>query len=286
MLRLLLLAFSLALSSEPSGPSLAEASSRFATLDGHRIHYKTLGSGSGKEAVFFVHGWTCDMSVWRFQAPAFAKDRRVIVVDLPGHGGSDAPEIDYTMALFARSIDAVMREEGVSRVVLVGHSMGTPVVREFYRLHPEKTSALVAVDGSFRVLVSDPAAREKFLAPFRGPEYREALARFADLSFPPEQAALRDSMKTVMTKTPQHVLVSAAQSMLDPANFREDSIRVPLLNVLAKSPFWTEDDEAFLRKLAPGVDYRIMDGAGHFLMLQKAEEFNAMLSAFLAKQRG
>jgi pimeloyl-ACP methyl ester carboxylesterase len=191
----------------------------------------------------------------------------------------------YTMGLFARSIDAVMREEGVSRAVLVGHSMGTPVVREFYRLYPEKTSGLVAVDGSFRVLVSDPPAREKFLAPFRGPEYREALARFADFSFPPEQAALRDSVKTAMTKTPQHVLVSAAQSMLDPANFREDSIRVPLLNVLAKSPFWTEDYETFLRKLAPGVDYSVMDGVGHFLMLQKPEEFNAMLSAFLAKQR-
>jgi pimeloyl-ACP methyl ester carboxylesterase len=285
MLRLFFLALTLAFSSEPSsGPPLAEAPSRYAALDGHKVHYKTLGSG--KETVVFVHGWTCDMSVWRFQAPAFAKNRRVIAIDLPGHGRSDAPEIDYTMGLFARAIDAVMREEGASRAVLIGHSMGTPVVREFYRLHPEKTSALVAVDGSFRALVSDPAGRERFLAPFRGPEYREALAHFADFSFPPDQAALRDSVKTVMMKTPQPVLVSAGQNMLDPANFREDPIRVPLLNVLAKSPYWGEDYEAFLRKLAPGVDYRVMDGVGHFLMLQKPEEFNAMLSAFLAKQLG
>jgi pimeloyl-ACP methyl ester carboxylesterase len=51
-------------------------------------------------------------------------------------------------------------------------------------------------------------------------------------------------------------------------------------------PSRTADYEAFLRKLAPGLDYQVMDGVGHFLMLQKPEEFNAMLSAFLGSKRG
>jgi pimeloyl-ACP methyl ester carboxylesterase len=52
----------------------------------------------------------------------------------------------------------------VPKATLVGHSMGTPVVREFYRQHPEKTEALVAVDGSFRALCSREYA-EKLLTP-------------------------------------------------------------------------------------------------------------------------
>jgi pimeloyl-ACP methyl ester carboxylesterase len=141
------------------------------------------------------------------------------------------------------------------------------------------------VDGSLRVLISGAEEREKFLAPYRGPEYRERLERFADAMFPPDRTELRDQMKAVMTKTPQHVLVSAAESMFDPANFQEDPIGVPLLSVLAKSPFWREDYEAFVRRLAPQVDYRVMEGVRHFLMLEKPEEFNAILAAFVEKQR-
>jgi sigma-B regulation protein RsbQ len=260
--------------------ALAAAPSRFATLDGHRVHYKDLGNG--RPALVFVHGWTCDTSVWRLQAAAFARDHRVIAIDLPGHGRSDAPEVAYTMGLFARAVEAVMRDAGVSKAVLVGHSMGTPVVREFYRLHPDETQALVAVDGSFRALFSREDA-EKLLAPYRGSDYKHALERFADYMIPADQAALREDLKTVMTKTPQRVAVSAFENMIDPANFREDPIRVPLLNVLAKSSRWPDDYEAFVRKLAPGAEYRVMEGVGHFLMLQKPEEFDAILSGFLAR---
>jgi len=253
--------------------------SHFATLDGHRVHYES--AGNGPRTVVFVHGWSCDWTVWREQIPVFASKARVLALDLPGHGRSDAPRIDYTMDLFARAVDAVLRDAGISHAVLVGHSMGTPVVRQFYRRYPEKTDALVAVDGSFRVLFSGAEDREKFLAPYRGSEYKERLERFADFMFTPDEKDLADQMKSVMTKTPQHVLVSAAESMLDPANFKEDPIRVPLLALLAKSPLWTEEYEAFVRRLAPQVDYRVMEGVRHFLMLEKPDEFNAVLASFL-----
>src|SRR5712691_3010692 len=74
MPRLLAAALALVL----SGPS-PEAPSRFATLDGHRIHYQV--AGSGPQTLVFVHGWSCDLSVWRLQVPAFASKARVIVLD-------------------------------------------------------------------------------------------------------------------------------------------------------------------------------------------------------------
>jgi pimeloyl-ACP methyl ester carboxylesterase len=75
----------------------------------------------------------------------------VIALDLPGHGQSDKPQIAYTMDLFANAIDAVMRDAKVERAVLVGHSMGTPVARQFYRKYPQKTLAIVIVDGGLRL---------------------------------------------------------------------------------------------------------------------------------------
>ena len=134
-----------------AGAATAQAfdgESKFAKLDGARIHYKSYGKGN--EALVLVHGWTCNLDNWRDQIPDLAKRNRVIALDLPGHGQSDKPEIKYTMDLFANAIDAVMRDAKVERAVIVGHSMGTPVARQFYRKYPQKTLAIIIVDGSLR----------------------------------------------------------------------------------------------------------------------------------------
>ncbi|MGH9364334.1 MAG: alpha/beta fold hydrolase [Thermoanaerobaculia bacterium] len=260
--------------------TLESAPLSFAVQDGRRVAYKV--AGRGEPALVFVHGWACDMTSFRFQVPVFAKTHRVIAIDLPGHGASDKPEIVYSMDLFARAIDAVLKDAGVARAVLVGHSLGTPVVRQFYRLMPGKTVALVAVDGALKPYTLDPAAVERFLAPFAGPGVREAQTRMVDSMFTPPDADLAASVKTVALATPPFVVVSAGRAMFDPAIWREDPIAVPLLVVLAQSPFWNSEYEAFVRKLAPGVRYELLHGVGHFLMLQKPDEFNKLLAAFLA----
>lgn len=267
--------------SVPAPPATLEAApSRYAQVDGIRVHYKALGKGA--RAVVFVHGLACDMTSWAKQVPAFAKTFRVLALDLPGHGGSDKPDVRYSMDLFARAVAAVMEDAGVPRAALVGHSMGTPVVRQFYRLYPKRTEALVAVDGGLKPYLVDPAAIEKFLAPFRGPEFREAQAKFADSMFAQGAPAERDAVKAVMLATPQHVLVSAAEAMFDPAIWKEDRIGVPLLCVYAKSPFWSDEYKTYVRKLAARLDYRVWDAVGHFLMLQKPEEFDELLALFLS----
>jgi pimeloyl-ACP methyl ester carboxylesterase len=266
----------------PTAASLEAAPSRFATLDGNRVHYKSIGSG--RQALVLVHGWSGDIGVWRFQVPELAKHARVISIDLPGHGASDKPRTAYTMDFFARAIDAVMRDAGVDRAVLAGHSMGTPVVRQFYRLYPQKTLALVAVDGALQNLYSgflDPLIEQ-----LRGPGYEEFAAKFIASMFPnPGTEALRDATLRTVTATPQHVMVGSFEGMREPAIWKDDPITVPLLVVNAHAPFWTPEYVAYVRKLAPQVDYRVIEGAGHFLMLEKPTEFNAALLDFLQKQK-
>src|SRR5262249_49131909 len=161
--------------------------------------------GKGSKALVFVHGWTCNAGFWRGQIPRFEKEARVIAVDLPGHGQSDKPQIAYTMDLFARAVDAVLRDAGVDRAVLIGHSMGTPVIREFYRKYPQKTLALVIVDGPLRPF-GDKKLMDAFIAPLREPNYKEQAVRFIDRLMGPEVAAgLREEIKSSMLSTPQHV---------------------------------------------------------------------------------
>ena len=88
-----------------------------------------------------------------------------------------------------------------------------------------------------------------------------------------------------MLSAPQHVAVSAMDAMMDESIWKEDQIRVPVLAVLARSPFWPADNEQFFRRVAPDLDYRMWDGVSHFLMMEKPDEFNRALAEFLGARR-
>jgi pimeloyl-ACP methyl ester carboxylesterase len=262
----------------------AEGEKRFAKAGHVRVHYRSFGKGD--EALVFVHGWTCDWTFWRAQIPAFSKRTRVLALDLPGHGESDRPEDKsaYTMDSFARAVEAVVRDAKVRRAVLVGHSMGTPVVRQFYRLFPEKTRALVFVDGSLWPF-APRAASEAFLAPLRADYQRAAGAMVDGMLRPMHSAAERERVKAAMMRTPAHVAVSAMEGMLDDANWKEDAIRVPVLAVIARSPFWPADAEQRFRRLAADLDFRAWEGVSHFLMMDKPDDFNRELTDFLTRRK-
>src|SRR5262245_38482296 len=211
---LLLALLSLAAPSAPAQDPISAAPSRFATFAGMQVHYKLLGDG--EPALVLVHGWTCNLGFWRGQAP-LAKSARLVLVDLPGHGRSDQPEITYSMELMAGAVDAVLRDAGLERAVLVGHSMGTPVVWQFSRLFPGKAQALVAVDGAFRSSFKTQAERDAWAARSNGGDYKTSMAaRLDGLIGRTAAAALRAEIKSEMLKTPQHVASSAAYEMTDP----------------------------------------------------------------------
>jgi pimeloyl-ACP methyl ester carboxylesterase len=258
-----------------------DGESRYAKLDDARIHYKSYGKGS--DALVLVHGWTCNMSHWRDQIPDLSKRNRVIALDLPGHGESDKPQIAYTMDLFANAIDAVMRDAKAERAVIVGHSMGTPVARQFYRKYPQKTLAIVIVDGGLRPF-GTKEMREGFVSMFRSPNYKQAGEQMFAQMMGKLPAAEQERVKTSFANTPQYVLVSAMEDMNKETLYGPDKINVPVFAVMAKAPFWPADTEQFLRGLAPDLEVQWWEGVGHFLMMEKPKQFNDAVIAFLNKK--
>jgi pimeloyl-ACP methyl ester carboxylesterase len=185
------------------------------------------------------------------------------------------------LALHARAIDAVLRDAGVTTATLVGHSLGTAAVREFYRQAPGTVAALVIVDGALRPL-GNPAMLEGFIAPLRGPEYRATMARSIDgMTWQMKDETLRAKIKAIVLETPQHVAVSAMEATLDPALWKPDPIEVPVLMILARSPLWSGDYEQFVRSFIPTLQYETWDGVSHFLMMEKPREFTDALVKFM-----
>ena len=261
---------------------LTVAQEKYAKLGTTKIHY--VSEGKGNDAIVLVHGWTCNLTNWRDQIPELSKRARVIALDLPGHGLSDKPDTTYSMDFFADAIDAVMKDAGVQHAVLVGHSMGTPVARQFYRKYPQKTLALVIVDGGLRPF-GTKEQREQFMAPLRGPKYQEAARQmFAGMTATLSDAD-KERIRASFLNTPQNVLVSAMDAMADEALYAPDKINVPVLAILAKSPFWPADTEQFLHNIAPDLTYQMWEGVSHFLFMDRPKEFNATVIAFLDQKK-
>lgn len=276
-------------------PKTSQPESRFAKLDGARVHY--VNYGKGDDALVLIHGWTQNIDSWRDQIPEFAKHYRVIAVDLPGHGKSDKPQFSkdsvpkdqprkpfvYSMDHFARAVEAVMRDAKVKRAVLAGHSMGTPVARQFYRHYPEKTLGIIIVDGSLRPF-DNAAMVDQLIANLRGPNYSASLDQMFTMMFGGGlPAETQQRIKASTANTPQYVLVSAFEGMVDSGIWGEDKINLQVLAVLAKNPFFPPNVEESFRRIAPKMEFHMWDGVGHFLMMEKPNEFNAAVIAWLNK---
>ncbi len=266
---------------------LDKSPSHFTKLGDLKIHYKLLPAEQdrNKPALVFIHGWCCDMTVWREQAAAFNGQLNLIFIDLPGYGQSDHPRIDYTMDLFAKSINAVLEDAKLNSAIPVGHSMGVPVVRQFYRLYPAKTKALILLDGALRPFTKDPAEAAKFANMFSEENFKETAPKFLANMFPTGNQALRQQLEKLVLNTTPQVAISSQRGFLDQDLWKEDPITVPTQCLMAKSPFWTDDYKAFVKNLVPNLDYREYENVGHFLFLEKPAEINAAIAEFLKKQK-
>src|SRR5690349_19893609 len=134
----------------------------------------------------------------------------MVLIDLPGHGKNVKTKIDYSMDVFAKAVDAVLAYACATRAVLAGHSMGTPVVRQYYRLYPKKVIGLVAVDGRLKRFEIPPEDLKKFTAQFDGPDFKATVGKFIDGMMTrdtPEE--VRKHLKEAYPSAPRHVAVSA-----------------------------------------------------------------------------
>ncbi len=256
-----------------------------ASVDGIPLHWTS--AGAGPQTLMLVHGWTCDDSSWSGQVPALTAKYRVLTIDLPGHGKSGTIEAaQFSMDLFARAVEAVRAEAGVDRLVLVGHSMGTPVIRQYARLYPQHVAALVLVDGVVvlgapprpGVQPAQPPVADRMRGP-DGPKNRETMIRGMFTPATPEP--LQDHVLKMMLAAPEATAYGAMVATFDPKVWTNDVMTMPVLGLFADKSALGNPDAT--RKLFPNYEHHEIPGTGHFLMMEKPREFNALLTAFVDK---
>jgi pimeloyl-ACP methyl ester carboxylesterase len=253
-----------------------------AERDGVALHFE-LTTGTA-EPIVFVHGWCCDHSYFAPQVEHFANaGHTVVAVDLRGHGASDAPVQDYSMAVFADDLAWLIEELPLARPVVVGHSMGGVVAFELAIGHPNVAGAIVMIDAPAVRPAASRAALPSFIEALRERTYRDAVRHYVStvLFLPTDDGDRCAEILTQMPETPQHVMIAAIEGMRD---FDPDralgNVQVPALYVAADDTPLT--DLPRLRELLPNLQFGQTVGAGHFCQLEVPAQVNAMLERYLA----
>ena len=112
------------------------------TLHGHRVSYRTAGSGP---LLVLIHGIAGSSATWEEVLPGLAERYTVVAPDLLGHGLSAKPRTDYSLGAYASGIRDLLGVLGYERGTIVGHSLGGGVAMQFAYQFPERCERMVLV---------------------------------------------------------------------------------------------------------------------------------------------
>ena len=252
------------------------------TSDGVVIRFTDQGKGS--PALVFVHGWSCDAGYWDAQVTHFAATNRVVTIDLAGHGRSGQERKAYTIEAFGGDVAAVLQKLDLTGAILVGHSMGGPVIVEAALAAPDRVVGLVGVDNFQNVEMKlPPQVIDGYLGPFEA-SFTPTVTAWVGQMFPADaDSALAAGIAADMASAPPPVALSAMRELLTWMGSRTTErlaqLKVPLMCINAeRQPTLT----APIKALVPGYELRLLPGTGHFLMRENPDAFNALLAETIA----
>lgn len=252
------------------------------SAEGVSIHYRVDGAQHHDPSIVLVHGYGADSNLWNEQVDHLALTRRVIRLDLAGHGLSGADRTDWTMEAFGEDVRAVCDAVGTQRVVLVGHSMGGPVIIEAARLMGPRVIGLVPVDTLHDVESRMPEPQvQGILAQWKS-DYRGATTQWVRsfLFVPTSDPAIVASITAKLVALRSDIGLSLLDAMFHyDAAARMDGLTVPVhcINATYAQPTNLEAG----RRHARSFDAELMTGVGHYPMLETPAEFRLSLDATL-----
>lgn len=269
-----------------SPKTLEQVKSNYVDVDNIYIHYKTFGHGDN--CIVFVHGFGCDMNSWQHQFNYFSDKAKMIFIDLPGYGGSDKRGKNYSLYFFAKAVKAVIDAEKASGdLILVGHSLGTPVCREFIFKYPVTAKKIVDVDGVYCFYPADSlttAAYISFAESFKGDSLKQKITGFVEaLCTPQTPLAVKQYAMSVMPETPEYIAYSTMTNLICEKYWQNKVINIPALVIASVNSQIPPDYKQILSKFYSNMEYHELDSVGHFIMMEKPEMFNIMLEDFINK---
>jgi pimeloyl-ACP methyl ester carboxylesterase len=275
------------------------ALSREIEVDDRDVH--VVDTGGDGPPLLFLHGLGGVWQNWLVTIAAFMGSHRCVAFDLPGFGESEMPVDEISIPGFAKTADAVCKQLGIDRPVVIGNSMGGFVGAELALSFPTRVDKLVLVSAaglSTEYVKAEPvlatarawaalmtrlsAQSDAFLQRPRG----RRLALQAVVRYPEK---LSVPLATEIARGAGSPGFNAAFRALLSYSFRDrlDRITIPVLIVWGRNDILVpvEDAENFEHLIGENAHSVIFDDTGHLAMIERPRRFNELLTGFLAGER-
>jgi 3-oxoadipate enol-lactonase/4-carboxymuconolactone decarboxylase len=232
--------------------------------------------------LMFASSLGTTLEMWDAQADAFTDEFRVLRYDHRGHGGSPTPPGPYTVDELAGDALALLDALGIERVTFVGLSLGGAVGMTLALRAPERIERLALCCTSRRFGPSETWAERAATVRAEGVEAvaDAALERWLT---PEAPAGLRERLGAMLVSTPAEGYASCAEAIGGhDVRGQLGAVRAPALVVAGDgdpaSP--PEELEAIAEEI-PGARLHVIEQARHLAVVERADEFNRLLRAFL-----
>lgn len=259
-----------------------------AERNGITIQYELTGRKDAP-VVVLSHCLAGSMDIWDSQVKELEENYRVLRYDTRGHGGSSAPDEDYTMEMLASDVAALIDAASIEKVHFVGISMGGMIGQTLAVMHPEKLSSLVLCDTTCMVPEAmQPTweeririAREKGMSPM----VEETLARWFSPPFRESNPGIMDKIKNIIRATPVSGFAGCARAISRfNVHGKLPSLHIPALIMVGENDPGTPVDAARqIHEGIPGSEMAVLPGAYHLSNIEAAAAFNKTMLQFLAK---
>lgn len=256
--------------------------------NGIRMSYVEMGDPAG-EPLILVHGFTDNARSWSLALPYLDQKRRIIAVDMRGHGLTSSPECCYALADFAYDIKLLMDKLNIQRASLVGHSLGSVVSQVVAVNYPERVNKLILVastnsfaksnakDGWLATSVDNLKERPAVDSQFLNDWFQNTL---------PVDPAFVAIEKSDTSKVELHVWRGVIeQGRITDFGQNLSRIKAPTLLVHGvHDPFFTKENQDVILKEIPDVHYLEFKDAGHNIPWELPQDTAKAIDDFLGRK--
>ncbi|MHA1247063.1 MAG: alpha/beta fold hydrolase [Candidatus Thorarchaeota archaeon] len=232
------------------------------------VHFEEAGRGNSPSLVM-VHGAGGSSATWFMQLRGLARSFHIVAIDLNGHGRTPDRNPDDVTASYLEDIASVV--EGLHEPVLAGHSMGGALAQLYALERPDRISGLILISTGARLRVAQ-FIFDLLDNDFDG--YVEAVGKYMFAEGASRE--LISASKAEVRKCPPDIIrrdfvVCNEFDIMDQVK----NIRVPTLVIVGSEDVMTPVKyAAYLDGQIPASSLKIIDGAGHSVMLERPQEVN------------
>ncbi len=243
------------------------------SADSVKISY--IDEGKGNPALIFVHGLSINKFYWNPQIKYFSKNYRVVAVDLAGHGESENTRNNYTVQAYAEDVAAVVENLNLEEVILIGHSMGGAIIIEAAKLLKERAIGLIGIDTYHDLQVKYSQEEiDEFIETFKS-DFKNASKEFVLGMFPQNaDTGIVSKVEHDFVNADPRIAVSTLENVFsydEQENIKD--IQIPVISINAD--LYPTNAEA--NKKITDFSVKIIEGVGHFPMIENEEAFNNYL---------